>query len=57
MVIYCRNSDSIHIRQHDSESYTNKLLSKIRRKFDTSIPTQIRQYRWPTLLLLIASFF
>ena len=53
MVIYCRNSDSIHIRQHDSESYTNKLPSKIRRKYDTSIPTQIRQYRWPTLMCYI----
>ena len=26
------------------------LLSKIQSKFDTSIPTQIQQYRWPTLL-------
>ena len=37
----------------DVEFYvTNSLVRcrKIRRKFDTSIPTQIRQYRWPTLL-------
>ena len=32
---------------------TNSLVRcrKIRRKFDTSIPTQIRQYRWPTLFV------
>ena len=30
--------------------FLNYLLHKIRRKFDTSILTQIRQYRWPTLM-------
>ena len=53
LVIYCRNLDLIHIRHHDSETYTNKLLSKIRRKFEPSIPTQIWQYRWPTLISAI----
>ena len=45
-----RNSDSIHIRSRNSDTLLVSLLSKIRRKFDTSIPMQIRQYRWPTLL-------
>ena len=53
LVIYCRNLDLIHIWHHDSETYTNKLLSKIRRKFEPSIPTQIWQYRWPTLISAI----
>ena len=35
----------------DSNPLLMNLLSKIQSKFDTSIPTQIRQYRWPTLLL------
>ena len=50
LVIYCRNSDSIHIRSQNSDTLLVTLLSKIRRKFDTSIPTQIQQYRWTTLM-------
>ena len=37
----CRDSDSIH----DSDTLLMNLLHKFRCKFDTSIPTQIRQYR------------
>ena len=35
----CRNSDSIHIRQHLSETLLIDLLSKIRSQVSTSIPT------------------
>ena len=45
LVIYCRNSDSIHIRSQNSNTLLVTLLSKIRRKFDSSILMQIRQYR------------
>ena len=43
LVIYCQNSDSIHIRHHDPETLLINLLSKIRSQNSianlTSIPT------------------
>ena len=46
-------SDANSIASFDTSLVT--LLSKIRSKFDTSIPTQIRQHRWLTLLIPIST--
>ena len=47
----CRNSDSIYIRYHDSETLLLRLLSKIRLQVSTSIPTVNSDSRWPTFLI------
>ena len=50
LVIYCQNSDSIHIRHHVSKSLLVTLLSKIRHHNSNANSIANSNSRWPTLL-------